>query len=388
MPLTDKKNSVLFSPLTLRGVTIKNRIAVSPMAQYAADAGMANDALFAHFAKFAIGGAGLVFTEATKVERRGLGTIGDMGLWSDEQVAPLVRIVDFVQSHGATAGIQLNHAGRKGGNARPWEGYGPLDRSVPIEGQPHWDVVAPSAIRYMDGWPTPREMTEADIAQTLDAFAQAARRADLAGFDVIELHGAHGYLLHQFLSPETNRRTDAWGGSAEARMRFPLEVASAVRRFWPDRKPLFMRISSTDEAGWTLDDSVGFARALKTRGVDLIDCSSGGLSVRSPTASGTRRRMGYQVPYAERIRREAGMATMAVGLIIEAAHAERIVASGRADLVAIGREMLLNPFWAAQAAVALGVDPHFERMPPNYQWWLDRRGRAGWLAEEEPGDAR
>jgi 2,4-dienoyl-CoA reductase-like NADH-dependent reductase (Old Yellow Enzyme family) len=381
-------SSKLFSPYSLRGLRLKNRIVVSPMAQYAADDGAANDFLFAHFAKFAIGGAGLVFTEATKVERRGLGTIGDMGLWSDAHIAPLVRIVDFLHAHGAAAGIQLNHAGRKGGNARPWEGYGPLDRSVPVEGRPHWDVVAPSAIAYMEGWPTPREMSEADIAQTLEAFAQAARRADAAGFDVIELHGAHGYLLHQFLSAETNRRTDAWGGSAEARMRFPLEVVSAVRRHWPEGKPLFFRISSTDEAGWTLDDSVGFARALKARGVDLIDCSSGGLSVRSPTAAGTKRRMGYQVPYAERIRREAGIASMAVGLIIEPEHAERIVASGRADLVAIGREMLFNPFWAAHAALKLGVDPHYELMPPNYQWWLDRRGRAGWLAEEEPEHAR
>lgn len=384
--MQEPRTSALFSPLALRGLTLKNRIAVSPMAQYAATDGAVNDALFAHFAKFAIGGAGLVFTEATKVERRGLGTIGDMGLWSDAHVAPLTRMVDFLHAQGAAAGIQLNHAGRKGGNARPWEGYGPLDRSTPIEGQPHWDVVAPSPVPYMEGWPTPREMSEDDIEQTIDAFAQAARRADTAGFDVIELHGAHGYLLHQFLSPHTNQRSDPWGGSAEARMRFPLEVVSAVRRHWPDDKPLFMRISAVDEAGWTLDDSVDFARALRERGVDLIDCSSGGLSVRSPTAAGTQRRMGYQVPYAQRIRDEAHVATMAVGLIIEPEHAERIIASGRADLVAIGREMLLNPFWAAQAAVRLGVDPHFELMPPNYQWWLDRRGRAGWLPDEEAAD--
>ena len=370
--------SALFSPLTLRGLTLKNRIMVSPMAQYAALDGAATDWHFAHFAKFALGGAGLVFTEATKVERRGLGTVGDMGIWKDEHVAPLRRIVDFVHAQGAAAGIQFNHAGRKAGTYRPWEGYHALDRSQPIEGQAHWEVIGPSPLPYMSDWPVPREMSEADIAEVIDAFVQAARRADEAGFDVIELHAAHGYLLHQFLSPVCNQRTDRWGGSAENRRRFVLEVASAVRAQWPEHKPLFVRISSVDEGGWTLDDSVRLAHELGVRGVDAIDCSAGGIGTRSPTAAQVTRRMGYQVPYAERIRRETGLATVAVGLIMEAAHAESVIARGQADLVAIGREMLINPFWAHHAAAALQVDPEFRLMAPVNQWWLERRAKAGY----------
>ncbi|MDQ8030443.1 MAG: NADH:flavin oxidoreductase/NADH oxidase [Bordetella sp.] len=371
--------SQLFSPLTLRGLTLKNRIMVSPMAQYAAVDGEATDWHLAHFAKFALGGAGLVFMEATKVERRGLGTVGDMGLWKDDHVPQLRRIVDFLHAQGAAAGIQFNHAGRKAGTYRPWEGYGTLDRSVDIEGQAHWEVIGPSAIRYMDGWPTPREMSEADIEDVIEAFAQAARRADEAGFDVIEIHGAHGYLLHQFLSPASNQRTDRWGGGPENRRRFPLEVACAIRARWPSHKPLFFRISSVDEAGWTLDDSVVLARELKERGVDAMDCSAGGLNVRSATSSGSApRRMGHQVPYADRLRRDAGMATVAVGLIIEPAHAESVIAKGQADLVAVGREMLFDPFWAHHAAAALGVDPEYRLMAPVYQWWLDRRAKAGY----------
>ena len=371
--------SALFSPLTLRGLTLKNRIMVSPMAQYAAVDGASTDWHFAHFAKFALGGAGLVFMEATKVERRGLGTVGDMGLWKDEHVPGLRRIVDFLHAQGCAAGIQFNHAGRKAGTYRPWEGYGTLDRSAPIEGQAHWEVIGPSAIQYMEGWPTPREMNEADIAEVINAFAQAARRADQAGFDVIEIHGAHGYLLHQFLSPASNQRSDCWGGTAENRRRFPLEVAAAIRSQWPQHKPLFFRMSCVDEAGWTLDDSVILARELKARGVDAVDCSAGGLNVRSATASGSApRRMGHQVPYADRLRSEAGVATVAVGLIIEPAHAESIIARGQADLVALGREMLFNPFWAHHAASALRVDPEYRQMAPVYQWWLDRRAKAGY----------
>ena len=368
----------LFAPLTLRGLTLKNRIMVSPMAQYAAVDGAATDWHFAHFAKFALGGAGLVFMEATKVERRGLGTVGDMGLWKDEHVAPLKRIVDFLHAQGAAAGIQFNHAGRKAGTYRPWEGYHSLDRSVPIEGQAHWEVIGPSPIPYMEGWPVPREMTEDDIAQVIDSFVQATRRADEAGFDVIELHGAHGYLLHQFLSPVCNQRTDRWGGSFGNRMRFPLAVAEAVRARWPAHKPLFFRISSEDEGGWTLDDSVVLARELKARGVDAMDCSAGGIGTRSPTAARVTRRMGFQVPYAERIRRDADMATVAVGLIIEPEHADAVVARGQADLVALGREMLFNPFWAHHAAAKLQADPEYRQMAPVYQWWLERRAKAGY----------
>lgn len=279
------------------------------------------------------------------------------------------------------------HAGRNGGNARPWEGYGRLDRSVPIEGQPYWEVSVHSPIAYLDGWPRTRQMSEADIGQTIEAFALVARRAEAVGFDVIELDCAHGYLLHQILSHETNRRADGWGGSATVRMRLPLGVARAVRRRWPVHKPLFVRIYVTDEAGWTLDDLAGFTRGLKACGVDLIDCSSGGLRGRWPTAAGTPGPMGYQVPYAERVRRQADMATMADGLIMEAEHADSFIAHGQADLFAIGREMLLNSFWPVQAAVRLGVDPHYELMPPNHPV-VARPARArGLVACREPGHA-
>lgn len=370
------RNSPLFSPLTLRGVTFKNRIMVSPMAQYSAVDGAVNEWHLAHFGRFAIGGAGFVCMEASKVERRGLGTISDQGLWKDEHVEPLRVVVDFIHAMGAVAGVQLNHAGRKAGTARPWEGFGPLDRSKPLDGEEHWEVIAPSAVEYLEGWPLPRAMTIADIAVVTDAFAQAARRANEAGMDVIELHGAHGYLLHEFLSPASNRRTDGYGGSLANRMRFVLEVTEAVRAVWPQDKPLFFRVSAQDEGGWTLDDSVVLARELKARGVDAIDCSSGGINVRSPTAAAASRRLGFQVPFAERIRRDAGIPTVAVGLIIKPAQAEAIITNGQADFVAIGREMLRDPFWATHAAQALGVDPEFRNMPPQYGWWLERRAKA------------
>ncbi|MDM0015171.1 NADH:flavin oxidoreductase/NADH oxidase [Variovorax sp. J22P168] len=363
----------LFSPLCVRGVTLRNRVVVSPMATYRAQDGVANDWHLAHFGKFALGGAGLVFTEAIKVDSRGLGTVGDMGLWDDAQVPALARIARFVRSQGAVAGVQLNHAGRKAGTSRPWEGFGPLDRSRPVEGREHWPVLGPSAIPFMEGWPVPEAMSEAQVREAIAAFGQAARRADEAGFQVIELHGAHGYLLHQFLSPASNQRTDRWGGSAEKRMRFVLEVVDEVRRHWPADKALFYRIASQDDAGWTLDDSVSLARRLAAVGVDAIDCSAGGISGRTATAGGAERPAGFQVPFAEYIRREADMPTLAVGLILDAVQAQEVIAEGRADMVAIGREMLYDPFWAAHAARTLGVESTFEHLPLEYSWWLARR---------------
>jgi 2,4-dienoyl-CoA reductase-like NADH-dependent reductase (Old Yellow Enzyme family) len=374
----DRAFPKLFSPLEIRGVTFKNRIVVSPMAQYTAVGGFANEWHFAHYAKFAMGGAGLVFTEATKVERRGLGTVGDLGLWKDEHVEPLRRITAFVKQHGAVPGMQLNHAGRKAGNARPWEGFGPLDRSKPVEGEAHWPVIGPSAVPYMEGWPTPQEMTKSDILEVIEAWRKAAERALAAGFEVLELHGAHGYLLHEFLSDVSNRRTDEYGGSLRNRLRFVLELTEAVRTVWPDEKPLFFRVSAVDEGGWTLEHSAVLARELKARGVDVIDCSSSGISIRSPTASRGKLKLGFQVPYAESVRREAGIMTMAVGLIVRPAQAEQIIAQGRADLVAIGREILDNPFWPAHAARALGFDPEYKSLPVQYGWWLDRRSKLGY----------
>ncbi|MEO8296423.1 MAG: NADH:flavin oxidoreductase/NADH oxidase [Burkholderiales bacterium] len=362
-----------FTPLTLRGITLRNRIVVSPMATYRAVDGIANDWHLAHLGKFALGGAGLVFTEAVKVALCGLGTVGDMGLWDDAQVPALARLAAFIRAQGAVAGVQLNHAGRKAGTARPWEGFGPLDRSRPVEGRAHWPVRGPSAIAFMDGWPIPAAMTDAEIRETVMSFGQAARRAHEAGMQVIELHGAHGYLLHQFLSPAANRRTDAWGGSADKRQRFVLDVVDAVRRHWPADKLLFYRIASQDEAGWTLDDSVALARRLHAGGVDVIDCSAGGISGRTATAGGAARPPGFQVHFAEHIRRHAGVPTMAVGLITDAQQAEDVIAQGRADLVALGREMLLDPFWAAHAARTLGHEAAFEHLPQEYAWWLARR---------------
>ncbi len=372
------KQSVLFSPLRFRDVVLRNRIMVSPMAQYCAVDGSAQEWHFAHFAKFAIGGAGLVSMEATKVERRGLGTVGDMGLWKDEHIAPIRKITDFLRKQGTVSAIQLNHAGRKAGTKRPWEGFGPLDRSIKIEGQDHWPVIGPSAVPYLDGWPIPREMTLEDIRTVIDAFAQAARRADEAGVDVLEIHGAHGYLVHEFLSPASNIRSDRYGGSLANRMRFALEIAEAVRTYWPAGKPLFFRASCVDEGGWSLQDSITLARELKKRAVDAIDCSSGGINVRSPTAANVARQLGFQVPFAEAIRKEADIPTIAVGLIVNAQQAEAIVASGRADVVAIGREMLYDPFWAVHAAKDLGADPEFRAMPVQYGWWLDRRAKSGY----------
>jgi len=370
--------SRLFSPFAIRGVTLRNRVVISPMAQYCADAGKATDWHFAHLAAFATGGAGLVFTESTKVEPRGLGSHGDLCLWNDEHIESLRRITRFVRQAGAVAGIQINHSGRKARSQRPWEGFGPLQGT----GQQLWPVIAPSACRHDEEWTLPREMTRADIREVIDAWVASARLAVRAGFEVLEIHGAHGYLVHQFLSPAANHRTDEYGGALANRMRFALELTEAVRAAWPEELPLFFRVSAADDMGWTLDDSVALAAALRTRGVDVIDCSSGGMTSRSPTASNASRGLGYQVPYATRIKRDAGIATMAVGLIVRPQQAERILQEDAADLVGIGREALLDPYWARHAAQALGEDRDFGSWPRQYGWWLERRSRAGILDPE------
>ncbi len=376
-----ESSSRLFEPMNIRGVRLRNRVVVSPMAQYSAVDGFVTDFHFAHFAKFAMGGAGVVFTEASKVERRGLGTVGDMGIWKDEHIVGLKRITDFIHEQGSVAAIQLNHAGRKAGTFKPWDGFGPLDRSVPVEGEAHWEVIGPSAVKYLEGWPLPREMTRQDIVEVKSNWVKAAQRAVRAGFDILEVHGAHGYLIHEFLSPASNKRTDEYGGSLENRMRFSLEIVEEVRKVWPEDKPLFFRVSAVDEGGWTLDDTVVLARALKVRGVDVVDCSASGISIRSPTASRLSPKLGFQVPYAERVRKEAGVMTMAVGLIVHPKQAEEILSNGQADLVAVGRELLYNPFWPAHAARALGADEEFKCLPVQYGWWLDRRRKTGYIEE-------
>jgi len=365
----------LFEPFTLRGVAFRNRIGVSPMCMYAAEDGMAHDWHLVHLGSRAVGGAGMVMVEATGVEARGRITPGCTGLWSDAHAEPMARIAAFLKRHGAQPAIQLAHAGRKASTTLPWEG----DRSLtPAEGA--WETIAPSAIPFDPPGGaithTPRAMTEADIATVTQAFVAAAVRSREAGFTVLELHAAHGYLFHEFLSPLANRRTDRWGGSFENRIRLLVDATKAVREVWPERLPLFVRLSTVDwkEGGWTLDESVALARVLKGEGVDLIDCSSGYVVPDEAIAYGP----GFQVPFAERIRREAAIATAAVGQITEARQAEAIVAEGRADLVLLAAAMLHDAYWPLHAARELGALKQLT-MPVHYDYVV--RPRSALAAE-------
>jgi len=364
----------LFSPFALRGLTLKNRIAIPPMCQFAAADGLANDFHLAHYGRFALGGAGLIIVESTAIDPSGRISYGDIGLWRDEQVEPLRRLTALLTSLGAAPAIQINHAGRKAAQRRPWDGASPLDANDAARGEPPWPVIGPSALAAADGWPTPRALTETDIHGLVDAWAAAARRADRAGFAALEVHAAHGYLLHQFLSPLSNRRNDAYGGDRAGRMRFALEVAEAVRSVWPQEKPLFVRVSAVDgfAGGWDLDDTVALSRELKTRGVDAIHCSSGGL-LSAATAARVPRAPGFQVQFAERVRREAGVPSIAVGLILTPSQAAEIVDTGKADIVAIGREALVDPNWALHARRALTPERGYADWPQESGWWLDRR---------------
>jgi len=347
----------LFQPFTIRGVTLKNRIVVSPMCQYSSVDGMADDWHLVHLGSRAVGGAGLIFVEATAVTAEGRITPGDMGIWDDRHIEPLARIASFIHRMGAVAGIQLAHAGRKASCLVPWQGGG---RLTPEQGG--WEVVAPSASPFREGDPLSRPLDLKGIEEIVEAFAAAARRAIQAGFRVIEIHSAHGYLLHSFLSPLSNQRTDSYGGSLENRMRMVLKVAAALRQTIPAEMPLFTRISATDwvEGGWDIEQSVALARALKPLGVDLIDASSGGIVPGAviPVAPG------YQVPFAAAIRKQAGIRTAAVGMITEPGQAEGIIACGQADLVFLAREMLREPYWALKAGRALGQE---QKWPVQYE---------------------
>ncbi len=337
----------LFEPMTLRGLTLRNRITVSPMCQYSSYDGFANDWHFVHLASRAVGGAGLVFTEATAVTAEGRISPEDLGIWDDVHVGAFDRLARFVKGEGAAFGMQLAHAGRKGSTRRPWDG----DGAVPPE-EGGWVPIGPTATPFADNFPVPRAMTHDDIAQAVDAFARAAYRARRAGFDVVEIHAAHGYLIHEFLSPLSNTRTDEYGGPFENRIRFCLDVTRAVREVWPDDLPLFVRVSATDwtPGGWDVDECVELARRLGALGVDLIDCSSGGNVPRAKIEVGP----GYQVPFAERIKRDAAIATGAVGLITEPAQADAIIRHDQADIVVLAREMLRDPYWPLRAARELG----------------------------------
>lgn len=365
---------MLFTPITLRGLTLKNRVVIAPMCQYSAEEGLANDWHFAHLAKFAIGGAGAVMTEAAAVQPRGRITHGDLGIWSDAHAEALKPVVNFIRAEGAAAGIQLGHAGRKASMQRPWFGNGPLGPEDEARGDRPWPIIGASAVALDEGWLVPAEMSAADIETLIADFTAAAGRADAAGFDFAEIHGAHGYLIQSFLSPLSNRRSDEWGGDLAGRMKLALDVARAVRSVWPAEKPLFVRISSVDgvEGGWTMDESVALSHELKAIGVDVIDCSSMGNSAGGATASPMARGAGFQTPFSKRIRAEVGIATQAVGLIVDGPMAEAALQDGRADLIAIGREALYDPFWALHQAKEMGVEG-YDRWPEQYGWWLERR---------------
>jgi len=338
----------LLEPLTVRGLTLPNRLVVAPMCQYSVDDGLVGDYHLVHLGRFALGGFGLVIVEATAVTADGRISHGDVGLWSDEHIPGLARIADFLRTQGSAAGIQLAHAGAKASSRRPWDGGGPVTPENARPGEAPWPTASASEVPIGPGWPTPHALTAEELAGIREAFVAAARRSLTAGFDVIELHAAHGYLLHQFLSPLTNRRTDGYGGSPEARMRFPLEVAAAVRAVWPGDRPLFVRVSAVDGSheGITIEDTVAFARELTALGADAVDVSGGGIGGGWEHPIG----YGYQVPFAARIRAEAGIPTMAVGLIVDAGQAEAIVAGGAADLVALAREAQDDPNFAVHAA--------------------------------------
>lgn len=338
--------SDLFQPWTIGDVTFRNRIFVSPMCQYSAEDGMPNDWHFVHLGSRAVGGAGMVMLEATAVTANGRISPGDLGIWSDDHVAEYRRNADFIKAQGAVAGIQLAHAGRKASCEAPWDGGNQLDRA-----SGGWQTVAPSAIAFRDADTPPHALTGDELVEIRDAFVAAAERSLAAGLDVVELHCAHGYLLHEFLSPLSNQRGDEYGGSLENRARFPLEVVRALRAVWPKNKPLFVRISATDweDGGWDIDQSVQFAHWLKAEGVDVVDCSGGGNTPTAKIPVGP----GYQTEFAARIRREVGIATGAVGMITEPVQAEHIVHSGQADCVLLARELLRDPYFPLRAAMEL-----------------------------------
>ncbi|MGY3620109.1 NADH:flavin oxidoreductase/NADH oxidase [Bradyrhizobium sp. USDA 10063] len=366
---------LLFTPLQLRDLELKNRIVVSPMATYSAREGFATDWHTAHIGKLAAGGAGLVFVEQSSVSVQGRITHGCLGIWSDDQIEGHAGLAALIHQFNAKAAIQIAHSGRKGSSQRPWEGGGPLGQAdIDARAEGPWEIAASSSISFDTGWPMPHMLTAAEIDVVAEDFRHAFRRARAAGYDVVELHCAHGYLMHSFLSPLANNRNDEYGGSRENRMRLPLRVAAIMREEWPDHLPVFVRISSVDgvDIGWSIEDSIAFATELRAIGVDVVDCSSGGMKL--PRGNSLVSRIpGFQVPFAERIQREAGVPTVAVGLIREAEYAESILRDDKATLIALGRELLWNPNWPAQTALALGCDAEWSHWPEQYGWWLKRR---------------
>ncbi len=364
-------DSLLFTPYNIRNITVKNRIVIAPMHQYSGLKGYPTDWHMMNIGRYAAGGAGLVFVESTKVERRGCGTVGDLGLWDDDFIRYFKKLSDFIRLQGAIPGIQLGHSGRKAKRYKPWEGGEPLDFASGIDDWEAWELVSSSAVSDHNE-PIPRALSADEIQDVIHRWGEAAGRADAAGFDVLEIHGAHGYLIHQFLSPHVNARSDKYGGSEQNRMRFAIEVVECVRSYWPDEKPLFLRLSVEDDAGWGPDENVRLAKIVKEKGIDIIDCSSGGIRG-APVVSAGNVRYGYQVQYSEKLKREAEIQTMAVGLIVHADQAEQILKTGQANLIAIAREAMQNPNWPMDAALKLGIKSPFSLIPSPYEFWLAKR---------------
>ncbi|HEY8289688.1 MAG TPA: NADH:flavin oxidoreductase/NADH oxidase [Acetobacteraceae bacterium] len=371
-PTPGPDRPLLFTPLTIRGVTLPNRAVLSPMVQYSAKDGVPTDFHMAHLGKFALGRFGVVMTEATSIEPRGRVTHACPGIWNDAQAAAWKRIAGFIRGQGSVPAIQLAHAGRKGATHRAQEGTAPYSPEDAARGLPAWEVVGPTTEPTAPGHHVPHQLSVQEIAGLVQTYTTAAARADAAGFEIAEIHGAHGYLIASFLSAASNTRNDAYGGDRAGRMRFALEITRAVRAVWPSHKPLFFRVSSLDGGGgWDLDDTVALALELHALGVDVVDCSSGGLTG-TATAAPIPRYPGFQVPYAAAVRK-AGVPSMAVGLILDGAQAEQVLRNGEATLVAIGRQALYDPFWVLHAAEALGCDPGFGLWPDEYGWWLAKR---------------
>ncbi len=365
---------LLMTPITVRGLTARNRVVVSPMCQYSSADGGPGDWHLVHLGKFALGGAGIVFCEETAVEARARKTYGCAGIYNRQHVPMYRRITGFLREHGAIPAMQLGHAGRKAACGPPWTNFAPLTAADAAKGMAPWQPIAPSPVPPRAEAQVPHALTPAEIRGTLAAWREATLRTLEAGFDLIEIHGAHGYLIHQFLSPLANQRTDGYGGDLAGRMRYALEVAETVRAAVPQETPLFFRVSAVDGEGgaWKMDDTVALAKALKERGIDVICCSSGGINGPLNMAI-VPRTPGYQVPYAERVKREAGVMSCAVGLITEPAQAEAILQAGQADFIALARELMYNPNWPVHAGKALGDPEYLDLLPEAYAWWLKRR---------------
>ena len=365
---------LLFTPITLRGITVRNRVVVSPMCQYSSEDGGPTDYHLVHLGKFAMGGAGIVFCEETSVEERGRKSYHCAGIYKDAHIPGYRRVNDFIRSQGAIPAIQIGHSGRKGSGCAPWEGYRSLTAEDARHGNAPWQTVSASAVAVNEASPRPHALDRSEIGEVVTHWREAALRALDAGYDIIEVHAAHGYLIHQFLSPLTNLRDDEYGGDLEGRMRLCLEIVDAVRGVWPADRPVFMRVSAVDGLNslWSVDDTIALIRAAKERGAEVITTSSGGINGPG-TATVVPRLPGYHVPYAERVRNEAGVKTIAVGLITEARHAEEILQQGQADLISLARELLWNPNWPAHAARELGMPNYLDLLPRGYAWWLKRR---------------